>query len=138
MNGLTKRAPALAASRACPAEKTSVILTAMPSAARRFAALSPSTPTGILTAMLGARPARVRASGTISSALSETHSALTGPAVRAQMARMLSSKLALSLEQSEGLVVTPSRTPQPATSRISSTLAESRNSFMKPPCRRGA
>ncbi len=88
--------------------------------------------------MLGAIRASARASTTISSARSDTHSALTGPGVRAQMARMLSSKETLSLEQRDGLVVTPSRTPQPATSRISSRLAESRNSFMNPPRRSGA
>jgi hypothetical protein len=87
--------------------------------------------------MLAAIRASDRASGTISSALSETHSALTGPGVRAQIFRMFSSKLTLSLEQRDGLVVTPSRTPQPATSRISSRLAESRNSFIGPPWRPG-
>ena len=58
------------------------------------------------------------------------HSTLTGPGTTRQISRINSSNFIFSLAQSEGFVVTPSRIPQPAISRISSRLAVSRKNFI--------
>src|SRR2546426_10892632 len=128
--GEQKLAPALAASSAWGAEKTSVMLIRMPAPLRIFVAFRPSTVHGHFTTMFLWTPAQCRPSRTIPSASVATTSAEMGPFTVSQIWTRISSGSPLSLESRVGLVVTPSMTPSAAASRISFKLAVSRKIFM--------
>ena len=91
-NGLTKDAPALAARSAWLAEKMRVVLILIPSEESVLIARSPSRMIGILTTTFGApiRRTMSRPSAIISSAVTDTTSALTGPLTMEQISRTTS------------------------------------------------
>src|SRR5712691_1452335 len=128
--GEQKLAPALAASSAWGAEKTSVMLIRMPWLLSALVALSPSVVHGHLTTMFLCTPAQCRPSRTMPSASVATTSAEMGPFTVSQIWTRISSGSPPSLESRVGLVVTPSITPSAAASRISFKLAVSRKIFM--------
>src|SRR5712691_13156431 len=130
--GEQKLAPALAASSAWGAEKTSVMLIRIPALLRVFVAFRPSTVHGHFTTMFLCTPAQWRPSRTMPSASVATTSAEMGPFTVSQIWTRISSGSPLSLESSVGLVVTPSITPSAAASRMSFRLAVSRKIFMGP------
>ena len=131
-----KAAPALAARRACAVEKTSVTFTRMPRSVRSRVAFRPSGIIGHLTTMLRWMRESRSPSSTIPGASVLTTSALTGPSTMPQISRSTVSKSRPVFATREGLVVTPSRTPQLCASRISPTSAVSMKSFMACPPRR--
>ena len=131
-------APASTVSSACAAENTSVSLTGMPSEASSRVAARPSAENGTFTTTRSSSAASARPSATISRALSETTSAEVGPSTSSQMRRMLSPGSPSSLARSDGLVVAPESTPQPAISSTSATDPVSMNSFIGPPGRHRA
>ncbi len=126
-NGLTKYAPALAASIACAAEKHSVTFTRMPSLLSAEQASMPSRIRGTFTITFLWILASSRPSEIIAFASTETTSALTGPSTMPQMAAICSLIGLPSLAIRLGLVVTPSTMPHLAPARSSSRFAVSRN-----------
>ena len=106
----------------------------IPSRLSQAVAFSPSMVDGTLMTTLGCQAANLIPSFTIPSASSETVSALMGPSTKLAIFLTVSSKSApSSLAISVGLVVTPLRIPQLATSSISRMFAVSRNIFTMPP-----
>ena len=130
MKGLTHQAPALAARRAWFGEKHSVTLTLIPSVVSALQAFKPSGISGTLTTMFLWILARSLPSLIIASASRLTTSALIGPSTMVQISRRRSLKLRPSLATSDGLVVTPSKTPQLAASLISFVLPVSKKIIM--------
>src|SRR5207245_2558360 len=128
--GEQKLAPALAASSAWGAEKTSVMLIRMPAPLSVRVAFKPSVVHGHFTTMFLCTPAQCRPSRTIPSASVATTSAEIGPFTVSQIWTRISSGSPPSFESRVGLVVTPSITPSAAASRISFRLAVSRKIFM--------
>ncbi len=94
------------------------------------------SPSGIIghltTTFLWMRASRTPSS-TMPGASVLTTSALTGPSTRAQISCSTVSKSRPVFATSDGLVVTPSSTPQLAASRISPTSAVSMKSFIRDP-----
>ncbi len=133
MNGEMNVAPALAASSAWLALKHSVTFTIAPPCVSVRQAFSPSHVSGTFTATLGAIFARWRPSATMPSASSAITSALTGPSTMAQISLTVCLKSPPALATSVGLVVTPSRSPIAASSRISARSAVSAKNFMAAP-----
>jgi hypothetical protein len=130
-NGESRLAPAFAARSPWLAVKISVQFVLIPSSAKRLIASRPSSLIGTLTTMLGASFANARPSVSMPSTSSATTSAETGPLVIVQISLRTSSYVEpLVLANSVGFVVTPSRTPQRATVRISSMSAVSRKIFI--------
>src|SRR5438132_1933922 len=130
--GLTYVPPALATSSACVGEKHSVMLILMPCSLRHLQALMPSRVMGSLTTTFLCHLAYSCPSLHMVPASVATTSTLTGPFTASQMERIVSLKGLPSLATREGLVVTPSRMPRAAASRISFTLAVSTKNFIKP------
>src|SRR5215470_7079583 len=129
-NGLTKVAPAFAASSACAAENTSVTLTRMPSPERALVALMPSRVSGHFTTMCGSILAMSWPSRIMPAKSVAVTSPLTGPLTMSQIFLRLARKSPGSFASSDGLVVTPSRMPSAAIVSISLMLPVSTNSFM--------
>jgi hypothetical protein len=123
-------APALAASNACAAEKHSVTFTIVPSEVSALQVLSPSGVSGTLTVTFLAIFASLRPSSSIVLWSVATVSALTGPGTMAQISLMTSTICRPDLAISEGLVVTPSSSPEAARSVISATSAVSTKNFI--------
>src|SRR4030095_11343347 len=126
-NGLTKVAPARAASSAWLTDKHRLTLTLMPSLLNVLVADSPAGVRGHLTTAFSAQVAISRPSLTIPSVSVATTSALTGPETILQISLTRRLNSFPSLPTRVGFVVTPSSTPQPAISLISSIFAVSRN-----------
>ena len=122
-------APISAARIAWAGENTSVTLIRIPSSVRRLPTPSPSGVIGTFTTAFGAICARSRPCSYIASASSSVVSSEIGPSTSVRISFQTRSGSSASLATSEGLVVTPPRTPQRLISRISSMLAVSRNSF---------
>ena len=129
-NGDTYVAPALAASIACAAEKTSVTFVWIPFAVSILQALRPSSHIGSLITMFGWIAARGRASSTILSASREMTSAEIGPSTIVVISFTTSSKTLPSLAIREGFVVTPQITPRSFAHLMSFTFAVSIKSFI--------
>src|SRR5437879_3837045 len=125
-----KAAPALAASSAWAAEKTSVTFTRCPRPVRLRVAFRPSGVIGHLTTTFRCRRASRSPSSTMPDASVLTTSALMGPSTIEQISRSTLSKSRPVFATSEGLVVTPSRIPQLCASRSSATSAVSMKRFM--------
>ena len=125
----TKVAPASAASRAWPAEKTSVMFTGMPLEVSSLVAASPAGEKGTLTTTRGSISARARPSASIPAVSVETTSTEVGPSTSSQIRRTISPGSPSSLASRVGLVVAPERTPHSATSSTSDTAPVSMNSF---------
>src|SRR5579885_1748859 len=133
--GLTKYAPALAASSAWAGENTSVTLVRIPSSRSNRTAWIPAGVMGTLTTMFGCQEASSRASRSMPSVSVETTSALTTPPLSSSHASRISSRNGRPSRAARvGLVVMPSSTPSAVAWRISSRLAVSRKIFMTPPC----
>src|ERR1700690_3345104 len=90
----------------------------------------PVSPIGTLTTMLGAIFTKWRPSASIPSTFSAITSAETGPDVILQISARMASYEPPTLAYREGLVVTPSSTPQRAAVLISSMSAVSRKIFI--------
>src|SRR6218665_13106 len=130
MNGETKVAPALAASRAWVGEKHRVTLVEMPSLAKAAQAIRPSRVSGIFTTTLGAMPASFLPSAIIASWVVAATSALIGPGTRSQISAITSSIGRPDLAIRVGLVVTPSIRPVEARSAITLVSVLSRKICM--------
>src|SRR5262249_28820276 len=129
-NGLTKVAPAFAASSACAGEKHSVTLTLMPSPASALQALMPSRVSGTLTTMYWSIfamswPSRIMPAKSVA-----VTSPLTGPLTISQIFFRLALKSPGSFASSDGLVVTPSRMPRSAIAWMSLMLPVSTKIFI--------
>ena len=117
--------------RAWEAEKMSVTLVSMPSSVRIFVAAKPSGVHGILIITFSGRSAlSARPCSTIPAVSMAVTSAEIGPEQMPAISRTTSLKSRPDFLISEGLVVTPSRIPHAAISRISSTSAVSRKNSM--------
>jgi hypothetical protein len=112
------------------AVKHKVTLTIVPSPVSALQALSPSRVSGTLIAMLSAIFRSTSASRIISECVVATTSAETGPVTIPQISRTTSRKSRPALWISDGLVVTPSRRPVSARSRISAVSAVSTKNFI--------
>src|SRR5262249_33159367 len=132
-NGLTKYAPAFAASSACAAEKHSVTLTRMPSPDRALHTLMPSLVSGTLTIMHGSIFAMSCPCCIMPAKSVAVTSPLTGPLTMPQIFLRLSRKSPGSLASRVGFVVTPSMIPRSASLSMSLMLPVSTNSFITPP-----
>src|SRR3989442_6193723 len=106
-----------------------VVLIFTPSEERALIALRPSVVIWIFTTTFLWSFASWRPCLIISSAWVVVTSSEIGPSTRARMSWMISDHLRPVFATSVGFVVTPSRTPQDAASRISSMFAVSRNIF---------
>src|SRR5213079_795071 len=126
MKGLTYFAPAFAARIAWFAEKMRVVLIFTPSDERALIAFSPSVVIWIFTTTFLCSFASCRPCLIISSAAVVVTSNEIGPSTRARMSWITSDHLRPVFATNVGFVVTPSRTPQEAASRISSMFAVSR------------
>ena len=124
-NGLTKDAPARAASSAWLAEKTRVTFVRMPSFFRPLTAFMPSGVIGTLTTTCGSRPARTCPSAIIPSASSASTSAEIGPSTMEAISLMTAWKSFPSLAIRDGFVVTPEMNPMSLALRMASTSAVS-------------
>ncbi len=104
----------------------------MPSSTRHLQAFRPSRVVGNFTTIFLCQLAYSRPSLHIAPA---SVSAFTGPSTTEQISRMVSLKVLPlpSFAISDGLVVTPSRMPSEAASRISLMLAVSRKNFIAAP-----
>ena len=130
MKGEMKVAPALAASRAWFALKHKVTLTMVPSLVSARQAFSPSHVIGTLMVTFLAIFARWRPSASMPSTSMATTSADTGPSTILQISAIVSLKSPPALATSDGLVVTPSSRPMPASSRMSLRSAVSAKNFI--------
>src|SRR5438876_388759 len=126
MKGLTYFAPAFAARIAWFAEKMRVVLIFTPSDERALIAFSPSVVIWIFTTTFLCSFASCRPCLIISSPAVVVTSNEIGPSTRARMSWITSDHLRPVFATNVGFVVTPSRTPQEAASRISSMFAVSR------------
>src|SRR3990172_4187148 len=129
MNGLTYFAPAFAARIAWFALKTKVQLIRTPSADRALIAFSPSVVIWTFTTTFLWSFASWRPCFTISGASVLVTSRLIGPSTSARMSWITSPHFRPVLATMVGFVVTPSRTPHEAASRISLMSAVSRKIF---------
>ena len=120
--GLTKVAPALAASSACAAEKHSVTLVIMPCSESARQARSPSGVSGSFTVTFAAMRVSTAASRIIWLYSVAATSALTGPGTTSQISATTSRIRRPDLAISEGLVVTPSSRPEAASALISADI----------------
>src|SRR5262249_45641992 len=111
-------------------EKHKVTLVFIPCWDRHLAALSPSRVVGNFTTTCWCQLAYSCASLHIPPASVAMTSTLTGPLAAWQISMMVCLKGLPSLATREGLVVTPSRMPRDAASRISLMLAVSTKNFM--------
>ena len=131
MKGETYVAPAFAAISACEAEKISVTLVSTPSSVKTLVAASPSGVQGILMITFEGNSAfNWRACSNIPGVSIAVTSAEIGPEQIPAISPTTSLKSRPLFFISDGLVVTPSRIPQAAISRISSTSAVSRKNSM--------
>src|SRR3990170_2088480 len=128
--GEMKEAPALAASKAWLALKHSVTLTIAPSARSALQALRPSMVRGTLTVTFLAIFLKSLPSRNMPAKSRAVTSALTGPSTILQISAMTSLKGLPDFAIRDGLVVTPSRSPASARSRISATSAVSTKNFI--------
>lgn len=138
MNGDTNRAFALAARRACAAEKHSVTFTSIFSLLREWQQRKPFSVRGTFTVTFGAICASFLPSLHIASYSVAVTSALTGPSTMAQSSAMRSCMFALDFAISDGFVVMPSISPLFASARTSLTSAESIKNFTSSLCYMGA
>src|SRR2546425_4810320 len=129
MNGLTYFAPAFAARIAWFAEKIRVVLIRTPSFDRVLIAFSPSVVIWIFTTTFLWSFASCRPCLIISSASVVVTSRLIGPSTSAMISWITSPHFRPVFETRVGFVVTPSKTPHEAASRISSMFAVSRKIF---------
>src|SRR5215472_14451818 len=112
------------------AEKHKVTLVLMPCSLRHLQAFNPSRVVGSLTTTCLCQLAYSWASLHMPPESVAMTSVLTGPWAISQISTMVCLKGLPSLARSEGLVVTPSRIPSDAASRISAMLAVSTKNFM--------
>src|SRR5207247_9783315 len=129
MNGLTYFAPAFAARIAWFDEKMRVVLIRTPSEESALIALRPSVFIWIFTTTFWWSFASCRPCLIISSAWVVVTSKEIGPSTRARISWMTSDHFRPVFATRVGFVVTPSRTPHDAASRISSMFAVSRKIF---------
>src|SRR5438105_8652956 len=132
-NGLTYVAPAFATSSAWLGEKHSVMLTLIPCPLRHLHAFTPSRVIGSFTTTCSCQLANSWPSRHIVPESVPTTSTLTGPPTILQISRIAGLNGLPSLTMSDGLVVTPSRIPSAAPSRISPIFPVSRNIFIALP-----
>src|SRR5215472_15688323 len=116
------------------AEKHKVTLVLMPCSLRHLAALRPSRVVGSLTTTCLCQLAYSWASLHMPPASVAITSVLTGPLAISQISMMVCLKGLPSFATNEGLVVTPSRMPSEAASRISAMLAVSTKNFILSSC----
>ena len=123
-------APALAASKACPAVKHKVTLTSVPASLSARQVISPSRVNGTFTVTLGAMAASFWPSVSIVLKSVAVTSALTGPSTRLQISAIVSRMLRPDLAIKDGFVVIPSTNPVSQSAVISPISALSRKIFM--------
>src|SRR6184192_216196 len=129
-NGLTYAAPALATSSAWLGEKHSVMLILIPCPLRHLHAFTPSRVVGSFTTTCSFQPAKSWPSRHMAPASVPTTSTLTGPPTILQISSTVGLNGLPSLAMSVGLVVTPSKTPSAAASRISPIFPVSKKIFI--------
>ena len=105
----------------------------VPLARSTLQACSPSQVSGTLTAMFPEIAASSRPSAIIASASVAVTSALTGPSIASQISVKTSNKGRPVFAIRDGFVVTPSRSPVTASSRISPMSAVSIKNFIEYP-----